>query len=952
MSGGVRPPLSLEELVAPRVRPEAHPKGPAVRVADRKRAILFIAFREDERDAFLSAVQLRVAPWHLLREIMEAEMRDPSVRSVAKLSLADAARGFINGTDRAAGASTSSAAGGGESGTVNLAERMWEKAGTVAEVAIWGATFGQGIGGVARGADGVEALAKPLSGLTCVGCAFSLVALSARAVRLMAMEHEGKDKLLEAQNDLRKASVSLVSWLFNILGLGFNDEDKLVEQVFEVLGECWDVADALERYLLRNWVTRAWNADDVSVIVGKVNDVNGRLLAAGLFKVVATLENRMDALDIKAFEADIFRPYAPEPFELTVGLVENAAKSLLQLKAAVLSGEYGEGSTAASSTTGTRSSSTIGPVALSSIYGEGGVGKTSTCKLLCADEDVRAQFVEGAILWINVGKGASEEDVVHEVRKAVSKCGGKRAAREIGSSSDISEAVDIACYFFKNNRILVIVDDVWETTGRLNASAPSLSVALSKIARFPGSATIVTTRSSLLSNTAGFHSVPVARLSLASENGPDWGIAEHLYDALLNAAQEKRVTDIYVKDRKRVLELTCGLPLGIKTFVRLVRSRLDFGHDVSSVLSKIERRAIGLADKFIGEDMKDSIGHPGLFAAMGESLAFLDEHKSCRVDSTPLTERKGADGENCRVFTASYAGFTGSALSSRYAALEIMELPMTRKRLSFHILCRLWHLRNVDEVEEVARLYANIGLGWIETHKDSLSKWFCLHDLQYNFCIRLRDSFRGAAGSCFPGALRAGVAGRETLSGHALLLSSCESMLENINGDVGNSVPIAIAEGWRKFCFATDIAFPVSMLHEDVECNLVIGRNVCFATDIAFTESILREYLARNLVNHVNTVAVHYIVTAGEHEQVDEDTMTEIARTISITFSLCQRSQVDIQAGRPPSPGMVIRHVESNLLSVSPYTRLDGTQGVIMHGLDTLKEFMARKKEHEGSFER
>lgn len=89
-------------------------------------------------------------------------------------------------------------------------------------------------------------------------------------------------------------------------------------------------------------------------------------------------------------------------------------------------------------------------VVLISVNGEGGVGKTSAYKLLCANEAVPKYFYEGAILWIDVGRDASEEKVVDELRKAVSRCGGNLAAKEIWRLDNVSEAVDCACDFFRD----------------------------------------------------------------------------------------------------------------------------------------------------------------------------------------------------------------------------------------------------------------------------------------------------------------------------------------------------------------------------------------------------------------------------------------------------------------------------------------------------------------------
>lgn len=48
-------------------------------------------------------------------------------------------------------------------------------------------------------------------------------------------------------------------------------------------------------------------------------------------------------------------------------------------------------------------------VTLASVSGEGGAGKTNTCRLLCQHDDVRKHFSGGAFVWIDVGKSATDE---------------------------------------------------------------------------------------------------------------------------------------------------------------------------------------------------------------------------------------------------------------------------------------------------------------------------------------------------------------------------------------------------------------------------------------------------------------------------------------------------------------------------------------------------------------
>lgn len=699
----------------------------------------------------------------------------------------------------------------------------------MAETALWAATFGQGLGGVVRTAEELERLAKPLGGLTVIGCAFSLVGLSARMVSLMAAEREGRGKLVAARADLREASLALVEWLFGILGAGFEDGDGLAARVFDVLGECWEAAGRLEGYLLENWARRAWTADEVREIVRDVGVVKGKLLAAGLLKVVVEHAGRISGHerrivgleeDRAAGCVDEFRPYAPEASQLEVGLVAAACvKTLSQLKEVVFSRRESSGSGGGSTGGGDASdlplggSPSIRPVALACIVGEGGVGKTSGCKLLCADVCVRSQFAAGAILWLDVGQGAKEDEVKGELADALFQCGGERSAGLVRSSGSVKASVDIARQFFSKRRILVVLDNVWEAPASTRVG--SWAVALSKIACCPGSAVIVTTRFESLSNSNGFHRVHLGRLMLSDDGEDGWPAAEKLYDSLLKATPEELTRDGYKKSRRKALELSCGLPLAITTFAGLVRSRLQISNSVESVLSKIEQRVLGLVGKSVGADMNGLIGHPGLFAAIEASLAHLDEHKGPRLVPSPLPLRRYVNGNDVRLFRASYDGFSnkGKSLSSRYAALQVMSPSSTR--LSLPVLCHLWHVPTVSDAEEIALLFVNVGLGRFET--DSLSEGivFSLHDLQYEFCVGVSGT---SADSALDDDSRLGVCG------HALFLSSCESILGSSGGadeDAGID--------WVNFCFEENCAQSKLLLHGDD----------------------LRRHLAQNLFRHL-----------------------------------------------------------------------------------------------------
>lgn len=198
----------------------------------------------------------------------------------------------------------------------------------------------------------------------------------------------------------------------------------------------------------------------------------------------------------------------------------------------------------------------------------------------------------------------------------MSNCGGRLAADKIRSSETIVEAVALSKEVLFERRILVIVDNVWNPPP--GSSVTSWGTAFADIATYPGSAVIITTRLEALSAGPGVRRVSLGRLNLEHTESNDWRISENLYDYLLQYSAdqplaEKLSNESYVRTRRRALKLSCGLPIAISSFVALVRVRRS--KESESLLSKIEKSALGLADEITGKLVSEYVGHPGLFAA-------------------------------------------------------------------------------------------------------------------------------------------------------------------------------------------------------------------------------------------------------------------------------------------------------------------------------------------------
>lgn len=186
--------------------------------------------------------------------------------------------------------------------------------------------------------------------------------------------------------------------------------------------------------------------------------------------------------------------------------------------------------------------------ALIFVCGQGGVGKTSACRLFCQDDDVRMHFKRGAVVWIDVGMSTTNEEVMDEVRSAVTRFEGKRLDKLVQSASSVTEAVKQASEFCSERRILVIIDNVWETP--VGSSVASWISVLAQIASHSGSAVIAFHRSSALARSPGFEELHLGHLDLTSDSSPDWRVAEDLYDVLLNGTVDAQSKALYEKNPK------------------------------------------------------------------------------------------------------------------------------------------------------------------------------------------------------------------------------------------------------------------------------------------------------------------------------------------------------------------------------------------------------------------
>lgn len=100
-----------------------------------------------------------------------------------------------------------------------------------------------------------------------------------------------------------------------------------------------------------------------------------------------------------------------------------------------------------------------------SVYGEGGIGKTTTINALSLHPEIRTCYVDG-IYTITLGLDATEATLVLELCKIVRQSGGRRLANTLQGKELKKDVLLGAADWFRNRKFLLVVDDVWNIPGQ------------------------------------------------------------------------------------------------------------------------------------------------------------------------------------------------------------------------------------------------------------------------------------------------------------------------------------------------------------------------------------------------------------------------------------------------------------------------------------------------------
>jgi WD40 repeat protein len=338
-------------------------------------------------------------------------------------------------------------------------------------------------------------------------------------------------------------------------------------------------------------------------------------------------------------------------------------------------------------------------VAVISIRGSGGVGKTTACIVIANDVDVRRYF-EDAILWIQLGDNASAVTVVTQIAAIVKATGGHAAAREIMKQGEkhLDEVLNKAREWFSGKSIVLVVDNISATSVRRVAGGNWMSI----LQRIPSGS------SCILFSTKSLEMAKLSEESVQFE--PLKSDEDQRKMFLAHLGRRSKALEISDNDRfQRVRDICGGVPLALATVGSYLKSD---GLNLSSALHDME-------ESFLEEKQQNQVilgGHPGLLSIYGAVLKRLDNDHQFRRDNAVQVLLE-ANLEYC--------------WTDRYTSLSVLE--KSSPRAPIYVLSELWGF-GIEFTELVCKCFVNVGLGELKPAEHISDREFRLHDLQWNYC--------------------------------------------------------------------------------------------------------------------------------------------------------------------------------------------------------------------------
>ncbi|PNX93872.1 CC-NBS-LRR resistance protein [Trifolium pratense] len=194
-------------------------------------------------------------------------------------------------------------------------------------------------------------------------------------------------------------------------------------------------------------------------------------------------------------------------------------------------------------------------VSLVAIVGIGGLGKTALAQLIYNDGEIKKCFEKS--MWVCVSDNFDVKTIVKNMLESLSK-------NKIDDTLKLDTLQNILRHTLTGKRYLLVLDDVWnESFEKWDKLRTYLMCGA------PGSKVVVTTRSTIVSQTMGV-SIPYVLSSLTPKES--W----HLLKNIITYGDEsKRVNQTIESIGKKIAEKCIGVPLAIRTLGGILQGKSE-----------------------------------------------------------------------------------------------------------------------------------------------------------------------------------------------------------------------------------------------------------------------------------------------------------------------------------------------------------------------------------------
>lgn len=231
------------------------------------------------------------------------------------------------------------------------------------------------------------------------------------------------------------------------------------------------------------------------------------------------------------------------------------------------------------------------------IRGWPGVGKTSLVSAIGNDQEIAKTFKDG-VLWVSLEQ---KPNVITEM----ARWGGALGSEEILKAPTVTEATARLAALLRKRRMLLIIDDVWET-----AHAAGFTAAAGEQCSVMITTRLTKVAEALTTDETSVYPLPV--------------LTEHFAVAVLRSLIPDVVEQNEDECRELVQDLEC-LPLALHVAAGLLRSEANMGWGVTDLIKRI-RQGTELIDKEAPKDRMEKDGFiPSVKALLQRSTDVLDE---------------------------------------------------------------------------------------------------------------------------------------------------------------------------------------------------------------------------------------------------------------------------------------------------------------------------------------